>query len=621
MARKMYASLDLQGLELKNLRIENFSNEDLITSNLAWNNGLGEGRMLYDSLHHNMKYCGVNGAVKTFATTDDINGMVMGLEIGVKPPIPWQEEQKGLLTGTGYALTIKDEQLYLLVAQSDGTYKAYAFWTDQVWEHSDSYYNRDGMCIVIDENIYQYKGAKWVVKYSGLSKDILNRISTIDGRIDYLDNVSVRGIMEVWHTIIDYTKKFDVRATGSTVVARFAVNPYNPHPQHQFVIPSYKVTEGVDVKMTICSDAACTNVIADEGDKIEFAAGNFVYVKYELYYHTSVLGKKVEFAAHDAYGDYTGDTIATLSPVIMFCESDYVTPASGTIKVHTLNGGMLNAAGKKFGSDYRYLSKLSMTGATPSGGGDLSRVKVGKDFVINVNASADNTGDTIHIQVENAAVDVAVSTDKSPAYRELEYDIDAIDSRVSKIEHALLIDEKKDNVINSWNEVIDFLKTVDGSTDLASTLKAINNSINAKPSTAQVGAMISSAIADKPDRSEVVVKPDTVGDEGDYLVMARTGDGIVPVWAKRKLVEFIEDDWGERKNLHGTEWFIDITCLGTENVSVSLYAQKENTKWEQIIADVEIESYREGDPAIDGVRVIVKFGTVPEQNVKAVIIA
>lgn len=221
--------------------------------------------------------------------------------------------------------------------------------------------------------------------------------------------------MEVWHTIIDYTKRFDVRATGSTVVARFSVNPYNPKPQHQFIIPSYEVTDGVKVRMKICSDAACTNVIAEEGKMVEFAAGTFVYVKYDLYYNSSVLGMKVKFAAKDNYGDYVGEKIETLSPVTLFCESDYVTPMSGDIKVHCL-GGMLTAAGKKFGSDYRFLSKLTMDGVPPSGGGDINRVNVGNDFVIHVNASADNLGDTINIRVENAALDVLVSNDTSPEY-------------------------------------------------------------------------------------------------------------------------------------------------------------------------------------------------------------
>ena len=250
----------------------------------------------------------------------------------------------------------------------------------------------------------------------------------ITGKLTALESVSRRGTMEVWHAIIDYTKRFEIRATGTTIIARFAVNPYNPKPQHQFVKPSYDVIDGVDVRMTICSDAACTNVIANEGELIEFAPGTFVYVKYDLYYHSSVLGKKVWFAAKDAYGDFVGEKIETLSPVTLFCESDYVSPLNGNIRVHTI-GGMLNAAGKRFGSDYRYLSKLTMDGVAPSGGGDLSRVSVGNAFEIFVNASENNLGDTINIRVESAAVDVFVSNEESPAYKE------EIETRVTALEN------------------------------------------------------------------------------------------------------------------------------------------------------------------------------------------
>lgn len=260
---------------------------------------------------------------------------------------------------------------------------------------------------------------------------------------DYLYNVTRRGTMEVWHAIIDYTKRFDVRATGSTVVARFAVNPYNPKPQNQFIIPSYDVTDGVKVRMKICSDAACTNVIAEEGEMVEFAAGTFVYVKYDLYYNSSVLGKKVKFAAKDIYGDYVGEMIETLSPVTLFCESDFVSPMHGDIKVHCL-GGMLTAAGKMFGSDYRYLSKLTIDGVPPSGGGDISRASVGKNFVLHVNASASNDGDIINIRVENAALDVKVSNETSPAYNDVAYDIEelkaknaALEARVAALEQII----------------------------------------------------------------------------------------------------------------------------------------------------------------------------------------
>ena len=264
------------------------------------------------------------------------------------------------------------------------------------------------------------------------------------GEIDeYYSAVSRRGTMEVWHTIIDYTKKFDVRATGTTVVARFSVNPYNPKPQHQFIIPDYECDTDVRVEMKICSDANCTNVIAEKGSMVEFADGTFVYVKYDIYYNDSVLGKKIRFAAKDAYGEFTGDTIETLSPITLFCESDFVTPMSGSIKVHSLNGGILTASGKKFGSDYRYLSKLTMDGVTPSGGGDISRISVGKNFELYVNASADNLGDTINIRVENAAVDVFVSNDTSPEYKgegkddsiaELVEKISALEERIKALE-------------------------------------------------------------------------------------------------------------------------------------------------------------------------------------------
>lgn len=611
MARKCYTGLDLLGLELLNLRLENVSSETNIQSLLDYNAGRGEGRILYDSNKHVIKYCGL-GKIKTIVTSDDIEGMIIGLESGIKAPTPWQEEMRGLNSGTGYALTIKGDTLYILAEQADETFKAYAYWNDQVWSHSSDYYLRKGMCIVIEENIYKYNGTKWEIAYAGIPKDIPTRV-------EYLENINRRGTMEVWHTIIDYTKQFETRASGSTVVARFAVNPYNPKPQNQFIIPSYKVSDGVDVKMTICSDANCTNVIAEEGDMIEFEKGNFVYVKYDLYYHTPILGKKVEFAARDAYGDYTGDTIETSSPVILFCESDYVTPMNGVIKVHSLNGGMLTAAGKAFGSDYKFLSKLSMEGVISSGGGDISRVRVGKDFDIKVKASADNTGDKIEIQVETGKVAVVVSNETSPEFYEEKAALEAVKQRVSTIEEYFSTTADGDNVINKWKEVESFLKNIGESENLASILKNINDILDTKKDADQVAAIVESSIQGKADKSEVILAPTKAGNEGDVLTLATSDSSasITPQWKKHKIVENSHEDYGNSK-IKNHEWFIDISAFNTWDVTVSIYRVGVNV-YEMIIADVIIGNFE-----IDGKNTLcckVVFGDEGNETFRAVIVA
>lgn len=185
-----------------------------------------------------------------------------------------------------------------------------------------------------------------------------------------------------------------------------------------------------------------------------------------------------------------------------------------------------------------------------------------------------------------------------------------VDGRIKAIEDLLNVGDNLANTIDTWNDLTKFLGGIEPSDNgLYTWMTNTESSIND----------INQALDDKADKSEVIMKPTEVGNDDDVLTLQPNGSAK---WSTRKIVSHLGNIVEEREDLHGNDWYIDITSIGTTDVSVSLYLDSDGRgTWEQFIADVSVYEYQEGDPVVSGIRAKVSFGTIPAQDVKAVIIA
>ena len=182
--------------------------------------------------------------------------------------------------------------------------------------------------------------------------------------------------------------------------------------------------------------------------------------------------------------------------------------------------------------------------------------------------------------------------------------------RVKTLEDLLNVGDNLATTIDTWNDLTKFLGGIEPSDNgLYTWMTNTESSIND----------INQALDDKADKSEVIMKPTEVGNDDDVLTLQSNGSAK---WSTRKIVRHLGNIIEEREDLHSNDWYIDITSLGTTDVSVSLYLDSNvRGTWEQFIADVSVYEYQEGDPVVSGIRAKVSFGTIPAQDVKAVIIA
>lgn len=179
----------------------------------------GYGREAYDFID---EFTEENFGDELKSLLNNLNDAVLGIKTGI-PYTSSMVEPSAQTPTTIFprGVTLKDGELYLVYAETQMSMpneKLHLYgndWTTIQYSETPSYYKKEGMCLVLGKDIYQYNGTSWVLKYSGADAGLEGRVSAIETMLNE-DEGNVKEVIDTWEEVKNFLAGYENDTTLAT---------------------------------------------------------------------------------------------------------------------------------------------------------------------------------------------------------------------------------------------------------------------------------------------------------------------------------------------------------------------------------------------------------------------